>query len=59
MHLDYQQGGLGSNSWGPRPLPQYLLQPVEMSFAVRLKPFSMDARLPMSLWKESLPAPHA
>jgi len=59
VHLDYQQGGLGSNSCGPRPLPQYLLQPVEMSFAVRIKPFSMDARSPMSLWKESLPAPHA
>ncbi|NLC55462.1 MAG: DUF4981 domain-containing protein [Armatimonadetes bacterium] len=55
LHLDYRQGGLGSNSCGPRPLPQYLLLPEEMSFAVRLKPFSRDARSPMSVWKEALP----
>ena len=52
VHLDCQQGGLGSNSCGPRPLP-HLLQPVEMSFAVRIKPFSMDALADVALEGES------
>lgn len=39
LNLDYRQGGLGSNSCGPRPLPQYLLMPEPMSFRVRLRPF--------------------
>ncbi|MBU0714603.1 MAG: DUF4981 domain-containing protein [Verrucomicrobia bacterium] len=40
LNLDYRQGGLGSNSCGPRPLPQYLLMPEPMSFRVRLRPFT-------------------
>lgn len=38
LNLDYQQGGLGSNSCGPGPLPQYLLDAKETRFAVRLCP---------------------
>jgi len=51
LHLDYRQGGLGSNSCGPGPLEQYLLKPEEMAFSVRLKPFTRDAISPMTLWK--------
>ncbi len=40
LNLDYRQGGLGSNSCGPRPLPQYLLMPEPMSFRLRLRPFT-------------------
>src|SRR5258708_3308501 len=28
-NLDHLQGGLGSNSCGPGPLPPYLIQPIE------------------------------
>jgi beta-galactosidase/beta-glucuronidase len=37
VYLDHRQGGLGSESCGPRPLPQYLLQPERTRFAVTLK----------------------
>ncbi len=47
LNLDYRQGGLGSNSCGPGPLEQYLLQPVETRFTVRLKPLLSDALSPM------------
>ena len=40
LHLDYAQSGLGSQSCGPGPLPEYLLQPSEITFTVRLTPFS-------------------
>jgi hypothetical protein len=43
LHLDHRTGGLGSNSCGPLPLPQYLIQPEEMAFSVRLRPISRDA----------------
>jgi beta-galactosidase/beta-glucuronidase len=40
LNLDYQQAGLGSNSCGPGPLPQYLLEPKEAEFSVRLRPLT-------------------
>ena len=43
LHLDYRHQGLGSNSCGPGPLPQYELHPDEFRFAVRLRGFSADA----------------
>ena len=55
LHLDHAQAGLGSNSCGPRPLPQYLIQSGEIRFSVRLRPFLVDSRAPMSLWKQALP----
>ncbi len=54
LHLDHAQCGLGSNSCGPGPLPQYLLQPEETTFSVRLKPFSADAVSPMSIYRTAL-----
>jgi beta-galactosidase/beta-glucuronidase len=56
LHLDYAQCGLGSNSCGPGPLPQYLLQPEETTFSVRLKPFMGAAASPMSLYRTVLEA---
>ena len=40
LHIDYAQSGLGSQSCGPGPLPPYLLQPSDVTFTVRLTPFS-------------------
>jgi hypothetical protein len=54
LHLDHAHCGLGSNSCGPGPLPQYLLKPEETTFNVRLKPFSSDAGSPMSLYRTAL-----
>ncbi len=49
LHLDYAQSGLGSQSCGPGPLPQYLLQPSETRFSVRLTPFSSESVSPAEL----------
>jgi beta-galactosidase/beta-glucuronidase len=38
LNLDHRQAGLGSNSCGPGPLPQYLIEPQAMNFSARLKP---------------------
>lgn len=56
VHLDHAQCGLGSNSCGPGPLPQFLLKPEETTFSVRLKPFSVEATSPMSLYRIGLEA---
>ena len=53
LNLDYRQGGLGSNSCGPEPLPQYLLEPRATAFTVRLKPFSSEVNTPMRLWRQA------
>ena len=42
LNLDYQQCGLGGASCGPGTLPQYLIAPGLVTFAFRLRPFSMD-----------------
>jgi hypothetical protein len=52
LYLDHAQAGLGSQSCGPGPLPQYLLEPQETTFTVRLQPFSGDAISPMSLSRQ-------
>jgi beta-galactosidase/beta-glucuronidase len=54
VHLDHAHCGLGSNSCGPGPLPQYLLKPEETSFSVRLKPFAWETSSPMSLYRSAL-----
>ncbi|HOX08929.1 MAG TPA: glycoside hydrolase family 2 TIM barrel-domain containing protein [Planctomycetota bacterium] len=50
LHLDHLQAGLGSNSCGPGPLPQYLIQPARMEFALRLRPISRTDD-PAGLWR--------
>lgn len=49
LNLDHAQGGLGSNSCGPGPLAQHLLQAVETTFALRLRPFAENAISAMEL----------
>ncbi len=54
LHLDHRQAGLGSNSCGPGPLPQYLIEAKETTFTVRLRPFSAECESAMRLWKQRL-----
>lgn len=54
LNLDYRHHGLGSNSCGPAPWPEYHLRPEAFCFSLRLKPFSVDATSPMSASKEVL-----
>jgi hypothetical protein len=52
FHIDYRQSGLGSASCGPKPLPQYLIEPKEMTFRVRLKAFSAESMSPARLARQ-------
>jgi hypothetical protein len=52
LHLDYHQGGIGTNSCGPGPLPAYLLRPEPTRFTFRLRPFSADREDPVALSKQ-------
>jgi beta-galactosidase/beta-glucuronidase len=57
VRLDHQHHGLGSNSCGPEPQPPHRLEPQEMAFTVRLRPFHQDLWSPMRLsrlWPERL-----
>jgi beta-galactosidase/beta-glucuronidase len=40
LNLDYAQCGLGNASCGPGVLPQYLLKPTPVTFAVRIEPLA-------------------
>jgi len=52
LNLDYRQSGLGNASCGPGVLPQYLLEPQETSFSVRLRPFSEEVSSPTELTRQ-------
>ncbi len=52
-NLDHLQAGLGSNSCGPGPLPQYLIQPTARAFSLRLRPVNGLAA-PMRHWRQGL-----
>jgi hypothetical protein len=54
LNLDYAQSGLGNGSCGPGVLPQYLLQPEEVRFSIRLRPFFDGAESPLELSKQAL-----
>jgi beta-galactosidase len=56
LNLDYRQSGLGSASCGPGTLEKYLLQPEQVRFRVRLRPFSAQEITPMALSKQRLGA---
>lgn len=43
FNLDYRHGGLGTNSCGPGPLPQYQLHPEPFAFVLRLKAMDRNA----------------
>lgn len=49
VHLDRAQHGLGSNSCGPKALPQHELRVDDIAFTVTLVPFSRDAITPDAL----------
>ncbi|WII36118.1 glycoside hydrolase family 2 TIM barrel-domain containing protein [Paenibacillus thiaminolyticus] len=49
VHLDKAQHGLGSNSCGPKALPQHELRVDDIAFTVTLVPFSRDAITPDAL----------
>ncbi|MBW3621987.1 MAG: DUF4981 domain-containing protein [Armatimonadetes bacterium] len=49
FYLDHAQCGLGSQSCGPGPLPDYLLRPEETAFTVRLRPFDSTNESPSRL----------
>jgi len=49
LHLDHRQAGLGSNSCGPGPLPQYLIEAKEMTFTLRLRPIATETESAMRL----------
>lgn len=42
LHLDYKQGGIGSNSCGPRPQEKYLFDENEFTFEINLLPETAD-----------------
>jgi hypothetical protein len=52
-NMDYRQAGPGINSCGPGPLAQYLIDPTETGFTIRLGPFSWNAALPMDISREA------
>ncbi|MCP4543525.1 MAG: DUF4981 domain-containing protein [Chloroflexi bacterium] len=51
LNLDYAQSGLGNESCGPGVLPQYILEPREIRFKLRLRPFSARDDSPSALSK--------
>ena len=53
VNLDAEQGGLGSNSCGPRPLEKYLLKPDETTYTIRVKPFNRNSISPMNIYRNS------
>jgi beta-galactosidase/beta-glucuronidase len=51
-NINYRHNGLGTNSCGPGPLEKYQLRPEEFQFAVRFKPFDVNAVSPAALSKQ-------
>jgi len=49
LNLDLAQGGLGSASCGPGPLPQYLLTPREFRFELSLTPIQLNTQDPVAV----------
>jgi beta-galactosidase len=44
INLDYRQMGVGGNdSWGARPLPQYVIPPGEYEYSFMLRPATLSA----------------
>ncbi|MEM2564423.1 MAG: glycoside hydrolase family 2 TIM barrel-domain containing protein [Candidatus Bathyarchaeia archaeon] len=53
LNLDYMQSGLGGGSCGPDTLPQYLVKPEPVRFAIRLRAIS-PTDSPMELSKQKI-----
>ena len=54
LNLDHGQSGLGGASCGPGTLPQYLVEPQEVQFSLRLRPFSLERTSPMELSRQQI-----
>ena len=54
LNLDHLQAGLGNASCGPGRLPQYLIEPVETRFQVRLRPLGPGTASPAAASKQEL-----
>lgn len=53
VNMDYEQAPIGNHSCGEAPpLDKYILAPKEMSYSLRLRPFSSRQISPMSLSKQ-------
>jgi beta-galactosidase/beta-glucuronidase len=52
VHIDHRQHGLGSNSCGPVPLPQYTFDAIETQFTIRLRPLSLREQDPFTLSRQ-------
>lgn len=56
FNLDYAQMGLGGDdSWTPATHKEYLLDSVNYSYQVRLRPVDLRQSLPSELYKQQLP----
>jgi beta-galactosidase/beta-glucuronidase len=51
LNVDLAQGGLGSNSCGPRPLGQYLLQSKPEKFSIQVSLYNHNNLSPMWLYR--------
>lgn len=49
LSLDHQQHGIGTQSCGPGPLPQYQLKAERVEFSLRLRPFDRQHENPVEL----------
>lgn len=54
LNIDYKQNGLGSNSCGPRPLPQHTLALSKFEFELLITPYSTTNISPSRLGKKML-----
>lgn len=54
LNVGYVQAGPGSNSCDLGPLAQYLIDPTETAFTIRLSPFSWNATSPMDISREAI-----
>ena len=54
LNLDHEQSGLGGASCGPGTLPQYLVEPRDVHFGLRLRPFSLERSSPIGLSKQRI-----
>ena len=52
LNLDLKHQGLGSNSCGPGPLPQYTLKPEKFKFELRFIPFLKKQNIEFDISKE-------
>ncbi len=53
LNLDHRQTGIGTASCGPGVLEHYRLKPEPFEFAVRFKPYTIDAGSPGELAKQA------